>query len=685
METPVLCYRCGTYSPDGNRECVECAEPFSPERRRSSRRDSIEGQPSRSGADKLPFTVGQVFSDRYRLDEVVARGASGWVLKAFDQLSERDVALKILDPNLLGEEAERAHFLSVVSKSEAIHHPNLTRVVESGTDHDLVYYVMPCLEGMTLRRIIDIRVEKGQVFELREALPLLRQLAEGLEGVGRFGFHGALSPNNVLVLPDVLKITGWCHFHGLPRARFLERLRHRAGGVYLSPEARAGGAGVGAGSDVYSVALILGEMLTGVVGTREPERWKQVVESLGGSTRRLLSRAFEQSADERHGSALEFIRALSDEALGEIPLIELEVENPLEPGDDSDEEVILLELNDDDEEPAPALPDVLAPAFSGRPPRGAMAGSQRAGSVSAGRSGWGASAGRMFAMTLCLGVFGVLMVTLWHGETSAVEVRNPASLTTAGNEAALGRTLAPRSEGVRKPASIERGAGAGYKREALKPALKPAAQQTVKTARASSRTPSRSKCPRGMIPIKPGKFVFGSAADDPMRGFGDRAAASVSGGAFCVDVYEYPNRRGRNPGVHVNWTQARNLCLKRGRRLCTEQEWERACKGPAGMRYSTGHEVPSGDCNVSDPENPRVPGAIGAFKKCRSGYGVADMSGNVAEWTASSWSRSVQDRVVKGGAADQAGYTARCSARVNENRSARQANLGFRCCADPQT
>ena len=111
--------------------------------------DLMEGAPVESSGDKLPFTVGQLFGGRYRVLEVVARGASGWVLKARDESTERAVALKILDPNLLRGGGERTHFLSVATRCGAIHHPNVARVYESGAEKQLAFYVMPYLEGLT--------------------------------------------------------------------------------------------------------------------------------------------------------------------------------------------------------------------------------------------------------------------------------------------------------------------------------------------------------------------------------------------------------------------------------------------------------------------------------------------------------------------------------------------------------
>ena len=185
--------------------------------------------------------------------------------------------------------------------------------------------------------------------------------------------------------------------------------------------------------------------------------------------------------------------------------------------------------------------------------------------------------------------------------------------------------------------------------------------------------------------IDSGRFLFGSRRNDPLRGFGEIDAHSESVGTFCVDTYEYPNKRGAMPTTGVSWSRARSLCESRGKRLCTEREWERACKGPGGFRFPTGNQHRAGVCNIS--EEGKGPGSLakaGSFSDCRSGFGIVDMSGNVAEWTSSQWSPEIPDRVVKGGAAEHTLYSARCSARANEAPKVKNQNMGFRCCAIPE-
>ena len=176
---------------------------------------------------------------------------------------------------------------------------------------------------------------------------------------------------------------------------------------------------------------------------------------------------------------------------------------------------------------------------------------------------------------------------------------------------------------------------------------------------------------------------MGSIPTDPMRGFGELAAAPRSVSAFCIDIYEFPNERGKMPMANVTWVRAKRACEQRGKRLCTEAEWEWACKGGSAAAFPYGNRYESGMCNLSEETGElKKPVEAGAFGRCRSAFGTVDMAGNVAEWTSSQWTRDIQDKVVKGGSADQGPFTGRCASRGNEAAGNKWPRLGFRCCAD---
>jgi formylglycine-generating enzyme required for sulfatase activity len=189
-------------------------------------------------------------------------------------------------------------------------------------------------------------------------------------------------------------------------------------------------------------------------------------------------------------------------------------------------------------------------------------------------------------------------------------------------------------------------------------------------------------CPEGMILVPAGEFLMGSAPNDPMKGFDERPLTSQQVASFCVDIHEYPNKTGGLPRVQVTWAEARDACVSEGKRLCTEAEWEKACKGPDSSRFPYGENYDVESCNTEDASGTdRTVAPAGRHDWCRSDYGVMDLSGNVAEWTATRYADHA-DMTQKGGSFDRPGYAARCAARKNGAPLERSPSVGFRCCAD---
>jgi formylglycine-generating enzyme required for sulfatase activity len=191
-------------------------------------------------------------------------------------------------------------------------------------------------------------------------------------------------------------------------------------------------------------------------------------------------------------------------------------------------------------------------------------------------------------------------------------------------------------------------------------------------------------CPAGMRFISAGAFKVGTPKDDPMMGFDEKPLKSLDVTAYCIDMYEYPNRRGAAPSINVSWSDAKRLCESKGKRLCSEEEWEKACKGTTNTRYPYGNQFDANACNTEDETGEdRTLATSGRFARCRSSYGVADMSGNVAEWTSTPYAGNA-DMTQKGGSFGRPDYAARCSARKNAPPGARSQEVGFRCCGAPQ-
>ncbi len=151
-------------------------------------------------------------------------------------------------------------------------------------------------------------------------------------------------------------------------------------------------------------------------------------------------------------------------------------------------------------------------------------------------------------------------------------------------------------------------------------------------------------------------------------------------GAGYVDRYEYPNRAGAVPATKVDWADAVKLCERAGKRLCTEEEWEAACAGSARRPFPYGDALVPGRC-LSQRKKVKAPEAAGTRAGCATPEGVADLSGNVAEWTSSPVREGAPQRVIRGGSFGQSDAKLGCGARdylLPGLGGAR--HVGFRCC-----
>ena len=171
---------------------------------------------------------------------------------------------------------------------------------------------------------------------------------------------------------------------------------------------------------------------------------------------------------------------------------------------------------------------------------------------------------------------------------------------------------------------------------------------------------------------------------------------------FCIDKFEYPNRKGVVPAVLVSFEEAERVCAVDEKRLCTFREWSFACEGESLLPYPTGLERSSGACHwdigaeahVTPSRGPTVAARLGsqdrrapsgAAAACQSPFGVFDMGGNVAEWTNDpvlSKTRDPFGSVIAGG--DWGRGPNICRARDDAHPPPhRAAMLGFRCCSEP--
>ena len=200
--------------------------------------------------------------DRYEILGELGRGAISIVYDARDLLTDDRVALKLIEPSLWAppiSAAEPLRFLTEAMPEWRLRHPNIVRVYDAGDSDGSLYIAMERLEGRTLRRVLDESPLPGLPRSLRMATELASGLAHAHE---RGVVHRYLNPSNIFVFADDrAKITD---FGMAPlRDAALASPNHAACLSYMSPEAIRCDATIDGRSDIFSLGVVLYEMLTG--------------------------------------------------------------------------------------------------------------------------------------------------------------------------------------------------------------------------------------------------------------------------------------------------------------------------------------------------------------------------------------------------------------------------------------
>ena len=283
-----------------------------------------------SVASSAPGALREALADRYVIDEEIGRGGMATVYGADDLRHGRRVAIKVLRPELaanLGTE----RFLREIGIAARLTHPHIVPLIDSGMADGMLYYVAQYVSGGSLRT----RLKTDGALSIKDALRIAEEVGAGLDFAHRSGVvHRDVKPENILFTDGHAVLTDF----GIARApSFRTDFRTDEGLVvgtpeYMSPEQAAGEANLTNASDVYSLACVIYEMLTGqppfsggpvqtIVArhvSEVPRSARVLRPEVPEGIVRALARALAKDPAERFTGVAAFITALEDDPTSRV-------------------------------------------------------------------------------------------------------------------------------------------------------------------------------------------------------------------------------------------------------------------------------------------------------------------------------------------------------------------------------
>lgn len=275
------------------------------------------------------MNAGEIIQGRYRLEEALGRGGMGTVWRSLDLRLERPVALKCLTPPLSEHPEYLVRFFSEAQQVARLNHPNVVRVLDFGQGDECPYLVMEYLEGGSLVDLTGVPVDPDR------AIDIIAGAARGAGAAHDVGMvHRDLKPGNILLTAGgIPKLADF----GIAVTRAQERLTATGTAIgsphYVSPE-QASGRPVGPPSDVYSLGVVLYELVAGerpfesenamalaiAHVDEEPQAPSVHNPDLPPAIDTLVMRALAKDPEKRYADGAEFAAALDGLAADDAPV-----------------------------------------------------------------------------------------------------------------------------------------------------------------------------------------------------------------------------------------------------------------------------------------------------------------------------------------------------------------------------
>ena len=203
---------------------------------------------------------GQKINDRYQIIKTIGEGGMANVYLAYDTILDRNVAVKVLRGDLATDEKFVRRFQREALSASSLSHPNIVEVYDVGEDNGSYYIVTEYIEGKHLKQLL----KKRGSLTLTEVVDIMMQVTDGMSAAhDSYIIHRDIKPQNIMILENgLIKITDFGIAMALNSTQ-LTQTNSVMGSVHYLPPEQASGKGATIQSDVYSMGILMYELLTG--------------------------------------------------------------------------------------------------------------------------------------------------------------------------------------------------------------------------------------------------------------------------------------------------------------------------------------------------------------------------------------------------------------------------------------
>jgi len=320
-----VCIVCKTSNPDDAQLCENCGTPFAGADRWAPTSTSADGTDGSGNEPVGGFQPGDMIADRYKVIESIGAGGMGVVYRVHDTVLGEDVALKLMAARLLQDQTAVQRFLNEARVTRQLTHKNIVRVHDIGRYEDMLYISMELVRGTSLRKAAADRAAAGQLFSTEEVISIMCQVCDSLDYAHQFTIHRDIKPENVMLTEaGEVKLMDF----GLSKLLAVPGLTATAAvmgtPMYMAPEQFRDSAHVDLRADLFSVGIMLYELLTGRIPTGMARPASELREGIPAVMDLIVSRCTAPEIDQRYSSAGEIrddLRSSLLEMRGEMPMV----------------------------------------------------------------------------------------------------------------------------------------------------------------------------------------------------------------------------------------------------------------------------------------------------------------------------------------------------------------------------